>query len=136
MSTQFIIFALPRADIMLRQATCSQPRGFPSMTIYEFPFTLLSRLRLISSQKTNMLLILFSIPLRRGWSVLAQSTTFSGGLALRFPGACPSDLVSGGVTFESNCCAANQTFVKDEADSVCCPDGQHKIFRKSLYSQS
>lgn len=77
-----------------------------------------------------MLPILFSILLRWDWSVLAQSTTFSGGLALRFPGACPSDLISEGVTFESNCCAANQTFVKDEEDSVCCPDVQHKTSRK------
>lgn len=46
---------------------------------------------------------------------------FSGGLPLRLPGPCPSGLVSGQETFEQNCCAANQTFVKEEAP-VCCPD--------------
>ena len=74
----------------------------------------------------RMLSVLFAILLQSDSSVLAQTTAFSGGLPLRLPESCPSDLVSGQVTFEQNCCAANQTFVKEEAP-VCCPDGQHNV---------
>ena len=71
-----------------------------------------------------MFLVLLSILLQWDSSILAQSTVFNGGFALRFPGPCPSGLVAGQITLLQNCCAANQTFVKEEA-SVCCPDGQH-----------
>ena len=73
-----------------------------------------------------MLSVLLSILSHWDFSVLAQSTTFSGGLPLRLPGPCPSGLVSGQETFEQMCCAANQTFVKIEA-SVCCPGGRYKV---------
>lgn len=74
----------------------------------------------------RMLSVPIVLLLQWHFRVLAQSTAFIGGLPLRLPGPCPSDLVSGQETFEQNCCAANQTFVKEEAP-VCCPDGQREI---------
>jgi hypothetical protein len=49
----------------------------------------------------------------------AQDFNYIGGIALRTPDTCPAGSVSGQVTFEQNCCGANQTFVKVEG-SVCC----------------
>jgi len=54
----------------------------------------------------------------------AQSSlnyAYVGGISLRTPGGCPAGSVTGQITFQQNCCGADQTFVKDEA-SVCCPD--------------
>jgi hypothetical protein len=52
----------------------------------------------------------------------AQSDfNYVGGVPLRTPGTCPAGSVVGQVTFEQNCCGADQTFVKVEG-SVCCPD--------------
>ncbi|PMD41237.1 hypothetical protein L207DRAFT_632696 [Hyaloscypha variabilis F] len=54
----------------------------------------------------------------------AQSSlnyAYVGGIPLRTPGGCPAGSVTGQITFQQNCCGADQTFVKDEA-SVCCPD--------------
>lgn len=67
-------------------------------------------------------------------NVLAQSTAFLGGLPLRLPAPCPSDLVSGHDTWQQSCCPANQTFVKEES-AICCPDGQRKI-RETYYLKS
>ena len=73
-----------------------------------------------------MISVLVGILLQWDSSVLAQSTAFLGGLPLRLPEPCPSDLVSGHGTWEQSCCPANQTFVKEE-QAVCCPDGQRNI---------
>ena len=73
-----------------------------------------------------MISVLVGILLQWDSSVLAQSTAFLGGLPLRLPVPCPSDLVSGHGTWEQSCCPANQTFVKEE-QAVCCPDGQRNI---------
>ncbi|KAN0098310.1 hypothetical protein V8E51_013973 [Hyaloscypha variabilis] len=54
----------------------------------------------------------------------AQSSlnyAYVGGIPLRTPGECPAGSVTGQITVQQNCCAADQTFVKDEG-SVCCPD--------------
>jgi hypothetical protein len=53
--------------------------------------------------------------------VNAQSGNFSyvGGIPLRTPDNCPAGSVTGQITFEQNCCGADQTFVKVEG-SVCC----------------
>jgi hypothetical protein len=50
-----------------------------------------------------------------------RANAYIGGVPLRTPGTCPAGSVVGEVTFEQNCCGANQTFVKVEG-SVCCPD--------------
>ncbi|KAE9369019.1 hypothetical protein N431DRAFT_415814 [Stipitochalara longipes BDJ] len=50
-----------------------------------------------------------------------RANAYIGGVPLRTPGTCPVGSVVGQVTFEQNCCGADQTFVKVEG-SVCCPD--------------
>ncbi|KAE9373750.1 hypothetical protein N431DRAFT_504325 [Stipitochalara longipes BDJ] len=58
------------------------------------------------------------------FGVNAQSNlnySYVGGIPLRTPGKCPAGSVSGQITFQQNCCGADQTFVKVEG-SACCPD--------------
>jgi hypothetical protein len=66
-----------------------------------FPFAILASLRFLEAN--------------------AQDFNYVGGIPLRTPGSCPVGSVVGQVTFEQNCCGADQTFVKVEG-SVCCPD--------------
>lgn len=44
---------------------------------------------------------------------------YVGGIPLRTPKTCPQGSVSGQITFQQNCCGADQTFVKLEG-SACC----------------
>jgi hypothetical protein len=57
-------------------------------------------------------------------SVALAQFNYNGGIPLRLPGTCPSGLVVGAVTFEQNCCAAGQSFVKPASTGLCCPDGE------------
>lgn len=82
----------------------------------------------------GMMLVLIGILLQWGANVLAQSTAFLGGVPLRLPAPCPSDLVSGYGTWQQSCCPANSTYVKEER-AVCCPDGLCKI-QEICYSKS